>query len=185
MEALNQVWLRLKALAFRRRLDRDLEDELSFHLELREERLRDQGTATPETEARKRFGNRVLVKEVMRDSWTFTALEELLRDSRLAVRSLRRAPAFSCISLLTIGLAAGGLATVFAVVNGVLLRPLPYPESHRLVQISELQSRNGFVSRNVGASQFLDWRSSSDNRSGADSLLRFVAAGSRRPRPRR
>jgi hypothetical protein len=83
-EWFHQTWLRLKALIWRRQLDRDLEDELQFHLAMREEKRQAQGLAPAEarTQTRRAFGNVGLLEEACRDLWTFSWLETILQDVR-------------------------------------------------------------------------------------------------------
>src|SRR5262245_24660991 len=89
-----------------------------------------------ELAARREFGNVTHVKEVTRESWGTIWLERLLQDLRYAIRALRRAPAFGVVATLTLGLGVGVNTAVFTVVNGVLLRPLSFPEPERLVALS-------------------------------------------------
>jgi len=83
-------------------------------------------------------------------------LADLLRDARFGVRQMARTPAFSMVAILTIGLGIGATGAIFSVVNGVLLRPLPYPDPDRLVRIHEVVSQFGRFS--VAPGTFLDWK---------------------------
>lgn len=80
----------------------------------------------------------------------------LLRDVRYAVRQLLHAPGFTVAAVVTLALGIGATTAIFSVVNGVLLRPLPYPDSGALVRVNEVLPRLGLFS--VAPANFLDWR---------------------------
>jgi putative ABC transport system permease protein len=145
-EALHALRLRVKALLHRRRLDRDLEDELAFHLAMR---------ADSQAEARAPFGNPTSLKERCRDIWTFVSLETFWQDLRYGARMLRKTPAFTIAALLTLALGIGANTAVFSVMNAVLVKSLPYPELDRLVILHERLPRSPL---NVSWPDFVDWR---------------------------
>src|SRR6202041_3565666 len=87
--------------------------------------------------ARRAFGNATLIKEQTRETWGGMWIERLLRDLRYALRQLARAPGFTLTAVLTLAIGIGGVTAVFSVVLAVLLRPLPFKDSGRLISLHE------------------------------------------------
>ena len=125
-------WLRLLR---RSQMEAQLEKELRFHLDEHASALISRGHSPKQArrEARLAIGGPEQVKEKCRDARGTRWAEELLQDSRYALRTFRQKPGFSVITLLILVLGIGATTVMFAVVNSVLLRPLPYPEADRLV----------------------------------------------------
>jgi len=135
---LGEIGRRLRALFHRSRVERDVDEEMRLHMALRQERL-EQGplsSADAATAARRAFGNPLRLREEAMDAWGWRWLEQLGQDVRFAVRTLARQPAFALAAIGTLALGIGANAAVFSVVSGVVLRPLPFAEPDRLVQLT-------------------------------------------------
>jgi len=156
----NKTWLRLKGLFKRRQLDRDLEDELAFHLAKREQRNLETGMEANEARyaARRQFGNVSWTKQRSHEMWTFVSLESLAQDLRYALRMLRKSTAFSTVAILTLALGIGANSAVFSVVYSVLLKALPYRQEQRLVLIWETKANEGRDHNVVSPANFLYWQ---------------------------
>ena len=87
--------------------------------------------------ALREFGNVALIEDVTRETWGWVRLERLGQDLKYAFRQLRRSPVFTATVIATLTLGLGATAAMFTVVDHVLLRPLPYQDSHQLVTINE------------------------------------------------
>lgn len=140
------MWMRLRALASRltfmlarRHLDADLRLEIDEHLNSLTERYRLQGMSPDEAyvAARRQFGNPAVLRQNIHEMNGITWLEHTVQDLRHALRQLARSPAFSGIVIVTLALGIGSTTAIFSVVEAVLMRPLPYPESDRVVRIIE------------------------------------------------
>ena len=131
---LHEFLFRLKALFQKRRLDRDLADELAFHQAMIQNKLLRQGVpqADADAQTRRAFGNESRWHERLRELWQFHSLENFGRDVSFSLRVLHKSPGFTFVAMLTLALGVGANTTVFSMINGLLLRPLAVPESNRL-----------------------------------------------------
>ena len=111
--------------------------EMASHLALLEDEHRRRGLTPDDARlaARRAMGSVALAKDLHRDARSFGWLEDVLTDVKHTVRSLRRAPAFTAIAVLTLALGVGANTAIFSVVNAVLLRPLPFENADRLVRV--------------------------------------------------
>src|SRR5215218_7461715 len=133
-----EIGRRLRALWQRSRMAEDLEDEMRLHVALREERLHESAASRGDAAAaaRRRFGDPLRLREAAMDAWGWRWLEQLGQDVRFTLRTLTRSPGFALTAVCTLAMGIGANAAVFSVVSGLVLRPLPFAEPDRLVQIS-------------------------------------------------
>jgi hypothetical protein len=131
-------WCRkLLNLVRQERLDREIDRELSFHINERADEFIASGMNKDEAlrAARRQFGNYRQYQERTRDMDTNVWLETFAKDLRYAIRGLRRNPGFTLAAVITLGVGIGATTAVFTVLNGVLIKPLPYSEPERLVGV--------------------------------------------------
>jgi predicted permease len=123
----------------RREMETRLEQELDFHLHEHTSHLIAQGLSPDEARRRARMslGGPEQVKEQCRDARRTLWVEDLWHDLRYALRSFRQKPGFTLIALLTLALGSGATTVMFTVINGVLLKPLPFPDPERLLTVQE------------------------------------------------
>ena len=143
----------------RSREDRELDQELQFHL-AEETRLRIGRGQAPEDarhSALRDFGNVTRAKEVTREAWAWSALDRLEQDLRFSLRLLRKSPAFTALAVSALALGIGATTGVYSVVNSVLLRRLPFPRPDRLVMVWETQPNTGQPNV-VQTGNYLEWR---------------------------
>ncbi len=162
-------WRRLLRLSRgARSVERDVDDELAFHVAMREEQLQRLG-ATPDdaqSAARTRFGDRKRVRDecitidrqYARDVRVLEWFDSVRSDARYAIRALRRAPAFTAVATLTLALGIGATSAMFTLVNSILLRPLPYPHADRLVRLIQSYPEKGLNTWGVSQENIVMYR---------------------------
>jgi len=149
MSLLNGLQHRLRALTNTGRYARELEEEMRFHLSLEamQRKHAAHGTlssADARDAARKRFGNLTSITERTRAMAGLSFLDSAIQDARFALRTFRRAPAFTTVAVLTLAVGIGANTAIFSAVNALLIRPLPFVHPERLMKVSMVvPARNG------------------------------------------
>jgi predicted permease len=161
MRCLHKLPLRFRSLFGRKSVERELSDELRFHVEASVEAATAKGTSPEEARyaALRELGGTEQIKEECRDMRRTRYIENILKDLRYALRMLGRSPAFSTIVIFTLALGIGANTAIFSLVDSIVLRPLPYPEAGRLVALQEANRKGQEYS--VSWLDFVDWRAQS------------------------
>jgi predicted permease len=145
--------------------EQNMDEELRHHLELETEALVARGM-TPQAArdtARRRFGSVALVKDDCRESWGVRAIDMLSQDVRFALRNLRKYPSYTAVVLLTLALGIGANTAIFSVVHAVLLRPLPYANGDRLVEVRQQAPNIGVANAGVSVKEVNDFRAQTES----------------------
>ncbi|HEY5906711.1 MAG TPA: ABC transporter permease, partial [Vicinamibacteria bacterium] len=152
MRLLDRLRSRIGALAHGAERDRQMDDEMRFHLEMEAEKNRRLGLDPGEAsrQARVHFGPVEGAKEACRDARGVRLVQDFVQDLGYGLRSLRRSPGFAAVVVLTLALGIGANSAMFSVVNTVLLRPLPYRDGEALMLLQ--QSAPGTGVSNLGLS---------------------------------
>jgi predicted permease len=145
---------------WRKRSDRDFDEEIRAHLDLEAARLRQEGLTDDEakTAAARGFGNVTAARERFYETGRWTWLNHALRDLRYGARRLRKDATFSVGVVFLLALGIGATTAIFSIVNGVLLQPLAYPDADRIVSVETFWTNMGRASRSVSSPDFRDWR---------------------------
>jgi predicted permease len=142
----------------KRRLEREIANEMAEHLAEKIDQLRDEGHTEDEARALayRQFGNLTLQQEDSRAAWGWNTLEQLWQDVRFSWRVLTKTPGFTATAVIVLALGIGLNTAMFSAVKAVLLSALPYPEPERMVTLGQT-AKDGHVI-NVSGPDFRDWR---------------------------
>src|SRR5215469_895966 len=146
MSTWNEILRRAAFLGRRSQFDRELDDEIQFHIETRAEELQEDGLSAREAlaRARREFGSRARSAEDSRAPWRFQWMEDLWRDLTYGVRAFAKSPGFTAIAILSLGIGVAANYVMFTIVDFSLLRPPRIPHPNELVAlVSTAKNSNG------------------------------------------
>src|ERR1700761_3358474 len=161
------VWSSLKSflrngVGRRDAAESEMDAELRFHVEARAEDFQREDARLSRGEALRRarleFGAVDKAKEECREARGVSFIENVSQDLRYALRTLATPPGFPAVAIVTLAIGIGANTAISSVVDGVLLRPLPYPQPDRIVRIWESEPAKSFTRNVVNPFNFLDWR---------------------------
>lgn len=185
MRFVRTIWSKICALRGRSRFEQEMDAEIQEHLARLESRFIHQGMTVHEARyaARRAFGAIDGLKEANREQRSFPFLENVGRDFRFALRSLRKNPGFAVVAIITLALGIGANTAIFSVLNGVLLQPLPYQEDSRLILIRQQLPLAGVQRLNFSVHDIEDYRSQNHSFSSIMEYheMHFILLGGEEP----
>ncbi len=154
------MWKRITRLVSGEQLDRQLNAEVTFHLEMEAEKYVRQGfdPAAARAQALRNFGPMARHVEETRDARGLRWLDDCVQDVRYAARTLWKTPGYAAVAVLTLGLGIGANAAIFSVVNGVLFAPLPYANGQRLMLVNQSAPLANQPNFGVSIKELYDYR---------------------------
>ena len=159
---------RIRALFLRKRLERELDAEIRFHLEMQaEDNIRAGMDSRQATDAASRsFGGVMRTKETYRERRALHPFETIARDLRYALRVMRKNPSFTIVAILSLAIGIGANTAVFSIADALLLRPLPIPRPGEVVTVGSTGSIQGFSSLVASYRDYVDIRDRSKSFEG-------------------
>ncbi len=159
------MWKRLRALLRHGELDRGLNHEVRFHIEMETDKNIKLGMSPADArlKALRSFGPMEKHKEETRDARGVGTVETLLADLRYGARALFKHPGYALLAIMTLGLGIGANTAIFSVINGVLLKPLPYEHGDRLVIVQQSRPLSGQPQVGVAIAEYFDYRERASN----------------------
>jgi predicted permease len=172
MSLWNEILRRTWYLGRRSRFDRELNDEIQFHIDTRAEELEQQGVPgnAAREQARREFGPRARMTEDTRRAWQFQWLEDLWKDLRHATRAARKSPGFTAVAVLSLALGVGANFVIFIFVDEALLRPLAVPRPNEVVAVFESAPESG-----KSPASYQDYLELRDRSKSFEGLMAFTA----------
>jgi putative ABC transport system permease protein len=157
---MNKLWRGLLFVVRRRKLSRDLGEEIAQHIESKTRKLMETGLTPDEARyrAQREFGNTVLVSEVSRDMWGWVWLETLVQDLRYGARMLHKNPGFTAVAVSTLALGIAVNSAIFSVISGWLLKKPPVADPDRAVVVVSTNAAKALERGWVPAVDYLAWR---------------------------
>ena len=157
LSSLSRRW---RALTHKEEMDQEMDEEMRYHLDREIEQNIKNGMSPEDARlaALKSFSRVDQSKEECRDARGVSFVENILRDVSYSLRVLFKNYAFTIVVVLTLALGIGANTAIFSFANGILLRPLPYPDSDRLASINETAMKRGIDLMSVSYPNFLDWK---------------------------
>ncbi|HEY1986803.1 MAG TPA: ABC transporter permease [Terracidiphilus sp.] len=152
--------MKVRMVSGRKQAETGLDDELRFHLErqIAENLAAGMSAEQARFAALRSFGNPALLRDEAHASWNWSGLEQVVREVRYGIRTLRHTPGFTLIAIVVMALGIGANVALFTVVRNVLLKPLPFPQPDRLMMLYERDSKTKSDFNIVAGGMYNEWR---------------------------